>query len=453
MAGPRRRVGWRLLAPLIAALVVLGGSAGESAADSAQWPGGDPDPGVTLTLFHGDGCPHCAAEIAYLVDELAPAHPEVTMRAYEVWANEANRALMVDAAAQYGFEAGPVPVTIVEGPDSHQVFVGFGAGTPAQIEAAIAALAAQTSPGADPSAPPPSPAGPAGPVLDVPLLGDVDLAGSSLLVSTVLIGFVDGINPCSLWVLSMLLAIVLHSGSRRRVALVGTVFLTVTAGMYAVYVAGVYSVLTVLDAMTWIQVAVAAVAVTFGVLQIKDGLRPGTGPSLSISAQRRPGLFSRMRAVAGDDRGVLGVVGGTVVLAVGVSLLETPCTAGLPLLWASMLADQGVSTGTSIALFGVYMAVFLLDELVVFAAAVVTLRSAKLQQRHGQALKIVSGSVLVTLAAAMVVAPGAMQTLPGTLAVFAAAAVLGALLWWGRLWWVRARASSHRPHATTAHGA
>jgi cytochrome c biogenesis protein CcdA len=450
VAGSRRRVGGRLLALLIALLVAVGGSAGESVAATGTWPGGNRDSGVTLTLFHGDGCPHCAAEIAYLVDELAPAHPEVTMRAYEVWANEANRALMVDAASEYGFEAGSVPVTIVEGPAGHQVLVGFGAGTPAQIEAAIAAVRAPAS--ATPQTDATTPSG-AGSVIEVPLVGDVDLSGSSLLVSTLLIGFVDGINPCSLWVLSMLLAIVLHSGSRGRVALVGGVFLTVTAAMYAVYIAGVYSVLTVLDAMTWIQVIVAAVAGTLGVLQLKDGLRPGTGPSLSISAQRRPGLFARMRSLAGDERGVPAVIAGTVALAVGVSLLETPCTAGLPLLWANLLADQGVGTGTSVALFGVYMAVFLLDELVVFAAAVVTLRSTKLQAHHGQALKIVSGSVLVTLAVAMLAVPQAMQTLPGTLAVFAAAAALGTLLWWGGLWWGRPRSSGHRPHATTPHGA
>ena len=250
-----------------------------------------------------------------------------------------------------------------------------------------------------------------------------------MLLSTLLIGFVDGINPCSLWVLSMLLAIVLHSGSRRRVALVGTVFLTVTAAMYGVYVAGVYSVLTVLDAMTWIRLVVAALALALGLLQIKDGLRPGVGPSLSIAARHRPRLFARMRSLAGDDRGVLAVAGGTVVLAVGVSLLETPCTAGLPLLWADMLAEQGVGAGTSVVLFGAYMGVFLLDELVVFGAAVLTLRSTKLQERHGQALKLVSGSLLVTLAGAMLAVPDAMQTLSGALAVFAAAGVVGGLLW------------------------
>jgi len=406
------------------AAAVTASVASESAATASASRGVDPADGVTLTLFHGEGCPHCAAEIAYLVDEFAADHPAVSIRAYEVWSNEANRAVMVDAGAFYGFEPGPVPVTIVEGPAGHQVIVGFGAGTPAQIEAAIVDVAS----GFATSSPAPSARSPAA-VVEVPLLGEVTLSGSSLLLSTLLIGFVDGINPCSLWVLSMLLAIVLHSGSRRRVVLVGTVFLTVTAAMYGVYVAGVYSVLTVLDAMTWIRLVVAALALALGLLQIKDGLRPGVGPSLSIAARHRPRLFARMRSLAGDDRGALAVAGGTVVLAVGVSLLETPCTAGLPLLWADMLAEQGVGAGTSVVLFGAYMGVFLLDELVVFGAAVLTLRSTKLQERHGQALKLVSGSLLVTLAGAMLAVPDAMQTLSGALAVFAAAGVVGGLLW------------------------
>ena len=95
-----------------------------------------------------------------------------------------------------------------------------------------------------------------------------------------------------------------------------------------------------------------------------------------------------MRSVAAD-RGLPAVIAGTVALAVGVSLLETPCTAGLPLLWTSLLADAGVSTATAAGLFAIYMAVFLLDELIVFGVAVFTLRAAKLQERHGRLLKIV----------------------------------------------------------------
>lgn len=402
-----------LLAALVALLALLVPTA------AAASPDGDP---VVLTLYYGQGCPHCAAEREYLATELSPAYPDLVVEEYEVWYDEANLERLLAAAEEYGFEPSGVPVTIVDG----QVFIGFGAATGPQLEAVVGAALAD----AVPAQPEPATEVPGASTVSVPIVGTVDLANRSLLVSTLVIGFVDGINPCSLWVLSVLLAIVLHSGSRGRVMLVGTVFLTVTAAMYALYVVGLYSALDYLDGLTWIRVAVAAVAGVFGVLQLKDGLAPGRGPSLSIPEERRPGLYARMRSVATSERGLLATVAGTVVLAAGVSLLETPCTAGLPLLWTTLLTEQGVGTGTAVALFGVYMAVFLLDELVVFTVAVVTLRAAKIQERHGRALKLVAGSVLVVLAVAMLVAPEAMQSVTGSLVVFGAAGALALLLWW-----------------------
>ena len=96
-------------------------------------------------------------------------------------------------------------------------------------------------------------------------------------MSTLLIGFVDGVNPCSLWALSMLLAIVLHSGSRGRVLAVGATFLTATAGMYAAYVVGIYGVLDLLGGLDWIRLAVAIVAALFGLVMSRTTSPTGVG--------------------------------------------------------------------------------------------------------------------------------------------------------------------------------
>ena len=229
--------------------------------------------------------------------------------------------------------------------------------------------------------------------------------------------------------LAVLLAIVLHSGSRGRVLLVGSTFLLVTAAMYGLFIAGMYSALDYVSGLTWIRAAVAVVALALGALQLKDGIAPGVGPSLSISPSRRPRLYRTMRGVSRTDRGLLPTLAGTAALAVGVSLLETPCTAGLPLMWTSMLADQEVATAAAIALFGIYMAVFLLDELVLFGVAVVTMRATHVQRGQGQALKIISGTLLVTLAIVMLLAPTAMTQAGPSLLVFAVAGVLALLVW------------------------
>ncbi len=388
---------------------------------------------ATLVLFHGEGCPHCASERAWLED-LAAAYPQLRIEQYEVWNDEANREVLDRYAADLGFEPTGVPVTIV----GDQVWIGFSAPIATEIEASVAAALAagppaSTGPSARPTATgPPQPDEPSastGPSVELPLLGTVDLGGSSLLVSTLLIGFADGINPCSLWVLAVLLAIVLHSGSRGRVALVGSTFLIVTAGMYGLYIVGMYSALDYAGQLGWIRAGVAVVALAFGVLQLKDGLTPGVGPSLSISPSRRPRIYRAMRGVARPDRGLTATLAGTAALAVGVSLLETPCTAGLPLLWTSMLADQAVPTATAVALFAVYMTVFLIDELILFGAAVITMRARHMQPQEGRALKIVSGSLLVTLAVVMLVAPEAMVGLSSSLLVFAAAGLLALIVW------------------------
>lgn len=75
-------------------------------------------------------------------------------------------------------------------------------------------------------------------------------------------------------------------------------------------------------------------------------------------------------------------------------------------------------------LFGLYLLVFLVDELIVFGAAVVTMRAFKLQERHGHALKVVSGVVMLCLATVLLVAPQVLDTIGGAGVVMAGTVVV-----------------------------
>jgi cytochrome c biogenesis protein CcdA/glutaredoxin len=364
-----------------------------------------------LLFFWGDGCPHCADQKRFH-DGLRTDFPDLVIREHEVWYDEANRDLFRRTAAAAGIEPSGVPTTFY----GDRVWVGYSDQIGREIRATIEAVYT----GADP--PPPERT-----VIDVPLLGAVDVGGRSIIASTLIIGFVDGINPCSLWVLSILLALVLHSGSRRRVAVVGGTFLVITSGMYGLYIAGAYSVFAYAQFLPWIQRAVALVVGTMGLLQLKDAAGIGAGPSLSVPDSAKPGLYVRMRGLAASDRPIPTVLGATALLAVGVSLLETPCTLGLPILWTSLLTQNDVAPLGAAVLFLLYLGAFLLDELIVFGAAVGTMRAIKLQEHHGQALKLISGVVMVTLALVMGFRPEWMESVGGALAVFGAAAAISAV--------------------------
>jgi cytochrome c biogenesis protein CcdA/glutaredoxin len=361
----------------------------------------DPDASIEIVVFHGDGCPYCARLLDFL-GELQQREPLLRVTAHEVWNDGANRELFRATAAQYGFEPTAVPTTFL----GDAWWVGFDSTVQRQIEDVVTALAAGRAPEAHERT-----------SVDVPFVGEVDVGHSSLVTATILIAFVDGVNPCSFWVLSMLLALTLHSGSRKRIAVVGAVFLTVTSALYGLYMFGAYSALAYADGVTWIRLAVAIVAGTFGVLHLKEYVTH-RGPALTIPDGRKPAMYRRMRGLARSDRSWAAVIGGTAVLAVGVSLAETPCTAGLPLLWTNLVSARDVPASGAALLFALYLLVFLIDELVVFGIAVVTLRAAKLQEHHGRALQLVSGTLMVALAVAMIAAPAMLETVSGTAALF-----------------------------------
>lgn len=389
---------------------------------------------VELVVFHRDGCPHCANALAWMED-LQDKNPDLVISRYEVSSDPTTRALFVSMAAEHGFEANAVPTIFL----GDLYWVGFGGEVAAQIERAVAARFAGIQPTQEDRS-----------TIDVPFVGQVDIGNSSLVMATVVIGFADGLNPCSFWVLSVLFALVLRSGSRRRVAAVGVTFLTVTSALYGLYMFGAYSALDYAGRMTWIRVAIALVALAFGVLHVKEYVTHA-GPSLTIADHRKPGMYRSMRSLADPTRSLPAVLVGTVVLAAGVSLAETPCTAGLPLLWTTMLADADVGGVGTAALFCVYLVVFLIDELLVFGVAVLSMRAVKLQEHHTKGLQLLSGTLMIALALTMLIEPGLMTSINGVLVVFGASAATVAVILSVERRWRRAHPARPAPvHPRTA---
>lgn len=255
--------------------------------------------------------------------------------------------------------------------------------------------------------------------------GEIELSAQPLLAATVLIAAVDGFNPCSLWVLTVLLAMILHTRSRRRVAAVGLTFLTVTASIYGLFIAGVFSAFAVAGFSTPIRFGVAALALGFAAVNIKDYFAFGRGFSLSIPDRFKPSIYRGGRA-ARDDRPLPVVLAITVALAAGVAIIELPCTAGLPLVWTGLLSDAGVAGGDFAALLAVYLLVYLAIELVILTVAVVTLGALRIDEGRGRVLKLIGGAVMAAIAVVLIIDPTIMESLLGSVGVIGGALVLAA---------------------------
>lgn len=441
--GSVRRLGpllTTILAAMLAAVLVPSFARAQDADPAA----GAPLP-VDLYIFHGDGCPHCDDALAFL-ENLGERHPTLRVHDFEVWYDEANRGLLSELANAYGRTVQGVPVIFL----GDEMWTGFGPSVERDLRmrvdqyervpapdpmARIGRAPGGGLPGAEgdagDDAAPAAPADGQGAAplasqdrtLDLPLFGTVDLERTSLVLSTALIALVDGVNPCSLWVLALLLGVVLGTGttSRRRVLIIGATFLTITAIVYAAFIAGVFEILAYLSLLGWIRVAVAILALAIAAINLKDYVAFGRGPSLTIDDSAKPGIYKGIRAIMKAEGSWTLTLGATAALALGVTLVELPCTIGLPVVWGTLLADAGVSRGGFGGLLGLYMAIYLLDELVIFGAAVITLKATRLDESGGRVLKLLGGAVMLALALAMLAQPEALSSLRGTALVFAAA--------------------------------
>jgi thiol-disulfide isomerase/thioredoxin len=395
---------------------------------------------IIVYFFWGDGCPHCAAEKPFL-EEMKKKYPQLEVRAFEVWYNSTNQALMEKMCTAYGFDPKAVPTTFI----GKKYWIGFTDTYKKEIETAIAACTTTTCtdagagiiPGvAVPVTQPPTPATSTNQVsetddyFDIPFVGTIDLKAQPLIVSTLLISFIDGFNPCSIWVLTMLLALTLHTGSRKKIAIIGLVFLTVTAGVYALFILGLFSLFTVVSFVGWVQVLVSIVAFFFALVNIKDYFFYKEGVSFTISDKDKPGIFSKIRRVLDASDNFWSMVGATVVLAAGVSLVEFSCTAGFPVLWTNLLASQQVTGVTFVLLLIVYLIIYQLDELVIFFSAVYTLKAQKLEEKYGRMMKLIGGTLMLTLAIVMLIDPSIMSSISSSLIVFAAAFAVAFLILW-----------------------
>jgi hypothetical protein len=149
-----------------------------------------------------------------------------------------------------------------------------------------------------------------------------------------------------------------------------------------------------------VAIVLGLVAAAIGAVNVKDFFALRRGPSLGISEAARPGLYARVRRIVQAEN-LAAALGGAVLLAVLVNLIELACTAGLPAVYTRILSGHPMPTWNYYGYLGLYNVAYMLDDGIVLAVAVATLGRHKLQERAGRWLKLLSGIVMLGLGVAL----------------------------------------------------
>jgi glutaredoxin len=347
-------------------------------ADRSARPGS-----VVIEVFVREGCPHCADAKIYLA-ELSGRRPELRVVYRSVDDDPSARADLMVVSRRAGVWPPGVPTFVSGG----RVHVGFD--DAAHTGPALSALIDQ--PAARPGE------------VDAGMLGTLSVARLGLPLFTLALGLLDGLNPCAMWVLLFLLSLLVRLQDRKRMALVAGTFVLASGAVYYAFMAAWLNVFLVIGFSTGLRLALAAVAVAIGAVNVKDFFAWGRGVSLSIPEAAKPGLYARMRSVLRADA-LPASLAAVAALAVAVNFVELLCTAGLPAIYTAVLAQHQLGPLAHYAYLGLYIAGYVADDALMVATAVVTLGSRRLTERGGRWLKLLSGALMLALGATMILRP------------------------------------------------
>jgi len=345
-------------------------------------------PGVHLYLFWSARCPHCLTARPQ-IHALAAAHPWIILHDHELSASPDNVERYVAMAEALGEDARAVPALFYCG----RMEVGWP-DTPRTADRLLQALRDCRTGEGRPAPPPP-------PEL---LPGGIDPASLSLPVLTVLIAGLDAFNPCAFFVLLFLLSLLVHQQDRRRMLLVGLVFVGISGLMYFAFMAAWLGLFAVMGSLPWVTAAAGILALLVGGLGVKDFFAFRQGLSLSILEGGRADIFQRARAVLKADH-LPAMLAATVVLGVAANFYELLCTAGFPMIYTRLLTLHEPRPLLRHAWLALYNLIYVLPLLAIVIAFVRTMGARRLSVREGRLLKLLSGLMMLGLGITLVFAP------------------------------------------------
>lgn len=369
---------------------------------------------VKLYLFHNYDCPHCAEEKAYL-KQLEEEYDNLEVITYEIKKDSRNRQLFKDFLEHNDWKVSGVPVTVIGG--TH--FVGYNDDIGTKIRCAINYYSknehrdlvdeflGNTEVRED--------------LVDnfdsnsctftIPLIGEVNPKNISLPLVSIVIGLVDGFNPCAMWVLIFLISLMIGMKNRKRMWCLGIAFLLSSAFVYFAFMYAWVNVAEMFTSTKIIEVLVAIVALLGGGINlyhfIKETRAKDVGCSVTNNDKKKK-IMVRAKEIVTENSFLLALCG-VIVLAISVNIIELACSAGLPILFAQILAMNDLSNTQTLFYNILYIIFFLLDDLIVFIIAMTTMKLTGISNKYNKYAHLIGGLIMVIIGILMIFFPNLLK--------------------------------------------
>ena len=335
-----------------------------------------PAPGlpVVALYFYSDSCSHCE-KVKPIIANISARYPDLNLTPLEINHNAANRELFNNISSRYGIPNPGVPTIFI----GNSVLIGEAEVTN-RLEPEILAERQRIASGI------PSKLGNLTPVLP----GIQPAIPALSLYMVVFAALVDSMNPCGLSVLVFLLISMAAAGDRKRILLVGGVYIAAMFLFHLFVGIGLFSAFALSGLSKPFSIIGGIIALVLGIITLADVLRNRETYLLSIPESGKGLLGTYIRQATMPAAFILGILAG---------ILGFSCTGGI---YISILGLMGrdMTVMTGLPWLVLYNIVFVLPLVLVtlFAAyGISPERAERWRTENKRMVRVVIGIILVAL--------------------------------------------------------
>lgn len=390
---------------------------------------------INIHLFYGNGCPHCAAEEEFLSDYLKD-RTDVKLYKYEVWYDSNNQELLSKVQKEMGTtNKNGVPFTVI----GKKTIVGYADGvTDEQIKDAInyylnndyrdyageiTGKVKKTEVKEDTTkdesktedkkenkiekADDTKDSDQTDENVTVPVLGKINAKKVSLPILAVVLGFVDGFNPCAMWILIFLITMLFNMKDRKKMWILGLTFILTSGIVYLMFMLAWLNLATFISKIAFIRLLIAVIALVVGLINVYkyiDSLKKKDEGCDVVDKKDRKKIMEKIISITHEKKFIIALLG-IMVLAASVNIIELMCSIGIPLLFTQILAMNNLSTFSYMIYMFIYIFFFLIDDIVIFVISMVTLKVTGLSTKYTKYSHLIGGIIMLIIGLLLIIKP------------------------------------------------
>ncbi len=243
---------------------------------------------------------------------------------------------------------------------------------------------------------------------ELPFFGVVDLRSFSLTTLSIVLGVIDGFNPCAMWVLVTFLVLLSQAGSKKKMIFLAGLFILAEAFMYNMILNVWYK--------TWDFVSLDQIVTPLvGLIGLGGGVfflwRWHKNKSAELicditDLETQGKTINKFKQIIEQPITVFSVFA-IIVIALSVNIIEFACSIGIPQAYTKILELNGLDFIERQWYILIYTFGYMVDDFVVFGLAI--WGYSRLQSHGGkyaQLSLLIGGVLMLILGGLLIINPG-----------------------------------------------